>query len=148
MTSTESCCGGAARAAERRDRFAGAARSAGRTGVLALPAVLLAVLPKCPLCWSCYGLVLSSLGLSAPQVRVFGSPVLLVGLSVALVALARRTRAVDDQRPFWLGLTGALATGCGVLGELGWLVVAGSGAFVVALGCTAFLAASGVRRAT
>lgn len=147
MTSTEPCCGGAARAAERRDRFAGAARSAGRTGVLALPAVLLALLPKCPLCWSCYGVVLSTVGWSAQHVAWWWPPLLLVGLLGALVALARRTRAIGDRRPFWLGLTGVLATGGGMVFELGWLAVAGCGVFVFALGCTAFLAAASVRRA-
>jgi hypothetical protein len=146
MTSTESCCGGAAHAARRRRQFVGVVQSAGRSGVLALPAVLLALLPKCPLCWSAYGVVLSSAGLSAHRLAGWWSPLLLVGLLVALVALARQARAVADRRPFGLGLVGALATACGVGFELGWLTVAGSGAFVAALGCMAWLGAARSRR--
>lgn len=146
MTSTEPCCGGAARAG-RRSQFVGVARTARRTGALALPAVLLALLPKCPLCWSAYGVVLSSVGLSGPRLAGWWPPLLLVGLLVALVALARRARAIADRRPFGLGLVGALAAACGVGFDLGWLTVAGSGAFVSALGCMAWLEAARSRRA-
>lgn len=145
MTSTESCCGGAAHAARRRRQFVGVVQSAGRSGVLALPAVLLALLPKCPLCWSCYGVVLSSVGLSAPYVLGWWPPVLLVGLTASLVVLARRTRVVEDRRPFGLGLAGVLAIVGGLAFDLGWLTVAGSGAFVGAIGC---LAVARARRAT
>lgn len=148
MTSTESCCGRATHAARRRNQFAGVARSAGRSGALALPAVLLALLPKCPLCWSCYGVVLSSVGLSGHRLAGWWPPLLLVGLLVALVALARQARTVGDRRPFWLGLAGALAAACGVGCDLGWLTMAGSAAFVGALGSVAWLAVARARRAT
>lgn len=136
-----------ARAAGRRDRFVGVVRAAGRSGVLALPAVLLALLPKCPLCWSCYGAVLSAVGLSGQRLAGWWFLMLLVGLLVALLALARQARAVADRRPLGLGLVGALATTCGAGLDSGWLTVAGSGAFVVALGCMAWLAVARSSRA-
>lgn len=95
MTSTEPCCGGALRAG-RRSQFVGVARTARRTGALALPVVLLALLPKCPLCWSCYGVVLSTIVAAVQHVSWWWLPVLLLGLPMVRVLFPRRARSVGD----------------------------------------------------
>lgn len=134
MTNTEACCGRAPERAGRAQHPVRPVRLVGRSSALAMPALLLALLPKCPLCWSAYGAVLSALGMSGLYRSSVWPPLLVVGLCVALVAVARSARRIGERRVAWLG-SGAVATASlGLVVGRDDLVIAGSVAFVGAVG--------------
>lgn len=111
------------------------APSVGRHGLAALPALLLALLPKftCPACWPLYGSVLSSLGLGGLLASPWRVPLLAVFLLPALWLLVRGCRGRRRRWPLGLGLAGAAASLVGALGDHGALSLAGSVAFVTAM---------------
>lgn len=106
-----------------------------RSGLAALPALLLALLPKvaCPACWPAYGSVLSALGLGGLLASPWRVPLLAVFLAPALWLLVRRCRRHRSRWPLVLGVAGAAASMVGACGNHMWLSLAGSAAFVAAI---------------
>lgn len=90
-------------------------RSGAARHLTLLPAVLLVVLPKCPLCLMAWFGALGSLGVSSWVSGLWGAP-LVIGLLVltdsALVLRARRSR---NWRPVLVGLLGSGALLAGKL---------------------------------
>ena len=82
-----------------------------RQGLLALPGVGVAMLPKlaCPLCWPAYAGLLSSLGLGFLISTAYLLPLTVVFLILALAALAFRATKRRGYGPFVLGIIAALA---------------------------------------
>lgn len=107
----------------------------GRIGLTALPALLLALLPKvtCPACWPAYGSVLSALGLGGLLASPWRAPLLAVFLLPALWLLARRRRERSGRRPLVLGGVGAAASLVGICSGLEAMSIAGSALFVAAV---------------
>lgn len=105
-----------------------------RSGLAAVPALLLALLPKfaCPACWPAYGSVLSALGLGGLLASPWRVPLLAAFLTPALWLLARGCRR-RRRWPFALGIAGAAASVVGACVDHLALSLAGSAAFVVAM---------------
>lgn len=90
-----------------------------KQGILALPGVGVAMLPKlaCPLCWPAYAGLLSSLGLSFLISTAYLLPLTVVFLILALAALAFRAKKRRGYGPFLLGFIAAAAV---LLGKFLW----------------------------
>ena len=106
-----------------------------RGGLAAVPALLLALLPKvaCPACWPAYGSVLSALGLGGLLASPWRVPLLAVFLAPALWLLARGCRQRHRRWPLVPGLGGAAASMVGALGDQVVLSLAGSIMFLAAM---------------
>jgi hypothetical protein len=72
-------------------------------------AILIALLPKCPLCLAAWLGIIGSASVSSWLNRVWGVPLTAGFLSIAIGTLALRAWRQRDSRPFWLGLLGAAA---------------------------------------
>lgn len=90
-----------------------------KQGILALPGVGVAMLPKlaCPLCWPAYAGLLSSLGLGFLISTAYLLPLTAVFLILALAALAFRASKRHGYGPFFLGIIAAVAI---LLGKFLW----------------------------
>lgn len=101
--------------------------------LMTLPAVGVALLPKlaCPACAPAYAAVLSSLGLGFLTSGPYLFPVILVGLSIALIGLAFRAKSRRGNRPFALGLVGAALVLVGKFGVEAAAVMYGGLSFLV-----------------
>jgi protein SCO1 len=80
----------------------------GRALLSFLPPVLLALLPKCPLCWAAYLSVLGIAGLERLPFPAFAAPLLLSLVALNALAVLRRGRAQRQYWPFFCCLSGAL----------------------------------------
>lgn len=109
-------------------------------GLAALPAVLLALLPKfaCPACWPAYGSVLQALGLGSVLSSPWRLPLLAVFLLPALGLLARTGRRRRDQRPLTLGVVGAIVSLLAVALGHSTMSLLGSALFVGAMVWSSF----------
>lgn len=74
-----------------------------------LPAIVLALLPKCPLCLGAWFGLIGALGANAWLRAAWGAPVGVGLLSFAVTALALRARRRRDPRAFVTGVLGAAA---------------------------------------
>jgi len=74
-----------------------------------VPAIALALVPKCPLCFGAWFGFLSALGVASRLGSAWQMPLLLAFLSVALGSLAVRAGRRRDYRPLLLGAVGAIA---------------------------------------
>jgi hypothetical protein len=72
-------------------------------------AILIALLPKCPLCVAAWLGIIGSASFSSWLNRVWGAPLTAGFLSITIGILALRAWRRRDSRPFWLGLLGAAA---------------------------------------
>lgn len=93
----------------RRSPGVGMLLRGARTHVPLLPALVLMLLPKCPLCLAAYCGILGSLGASSLVRSAWGLPMGVGLLGFTLGALALRARRVRDFRPVLVGLAGAVA---------------------------------------
>jgi len=115
------------------EKRAATARPAWRETLVALPAVVMALLPKlaCPACWPAYAGVLSALGLGFVNYTPFLLPLTVLFLLVSVGSLffsARRHRRIE---PLALGISGATIV---VVGKFVWnsdIVMFGGLAFLV-----------------
>jgi hypothetical protein len=80
--------------------------SALRSIAAAAPSVLVAVLPKCPVCLGAY-LAFASVSISPGRFLAFTLAV----LALALIVLARAARRAGRWRPFWLAAIGGVLVG-------------------------------------
>ncbi len=78
-----------------------------------VPAIALALLPKCPLCLAPWFGILGSLGATSWLSTVWGTPLAVGLLSFAVGALVMGAWRSRDARPLWVGLLGAAALLCG-----------------------------------
>jgi hypothetical protein len=98
-----------------------------------LPAFVLIVLPKCPLCLMAWFGILGSVEVNSWVSDIWGTPLAVGLLSVAVGALMLRARRSRNWSPFVLGLLGSavlLAGKC--LIDAPPLVYAGLGTLIVA----------------
>jgi hypothetical protein len=72
-----------------------------------LPAIVLALLPKCPLCFAAWFGLLGAAGASSWLSAAWGAPLGMALLSFAVAALALRARKTRDLRPLLMGVIGA-----------------------------------------
>ena len=75
-----------------------------RLSVTLVPALLIAALPKCPLCLLAYAGVLSTLGLDPILYRAWLLPLTLAFSAVALAMMAFRARRRRGYKPLLAGL--------------------------------------------
>lgn len=75
-----------------------------RLNVALLPALLIAALPKCPLCLLAYAGVVGSIGLDPILYRAWLLPLTLVFAAAALMMLAYRAPRRHGYRPLLLGV--------------------------------------------
>ncbi len=89
-------------------RLAGA-DSASKAGLLAIPGIVVAMLPTltCPLCWPAYAALLSSLGLGFLGSATYLLPLTGVFLAVAIVGLALQSKR-HGYGPLLLGIVSAV----------------------------------------
>jgi hypothetical protein len=78
----------------------------GAIGVSAIPAILTALMPKCPICWMS---LMSVLGLSSTIKADWLRPLAIVFLLFPVVALFIRARRFGGYGPFLLGSVAATA---------------------------------------
>ena len=90
-----------------------------KQGLLALPGVGVALLPKlaCPFCWPAYAGLLSSVGLGFLVSAVYLLPLTAAFLVLALGAMAFRANKRHGYNPFLLGLVAATGV---LLGKFVW----------------------------
>lgn len=74
-----------------------------------LPAILLAVLPKCPLCLGAWFGLFGALGAGSWIAGAWGVPLGAALLAISISALAVRAFRTHDTRPLPLGLLGGVA---------------------------------------
>src|SRR5690348_8143199 len=74
-----------------------------------LPAFVLVVLPKCPLCLLAWFGILGSMEVNSWVNDIWGTPLAFGLLSVAVCVLLLRARRNRNWRPFVLGLLGSAA---------------------------------------
>src|SRR5579884_1638221 len=74
-----------------------------------VPAIVLLVLPKCPLCVCAWLGLSGALGLGSIIVGAWGLPLGAVLVLITISALSVRAFRTRDLRPVWLGLLGAAA---------------------------------------
>lgn len=72
-------------------------------------AILIALLPKCPMCLAAWLGIIGSASISSWLNRVWGAPLTAGFLSLAIGTIARRAWRRRDSRPLWLGLLGGAA---------------------------------------
>jgi protein SCO1/2 len=107
-----------------------------------LPPVLLAFVPKCPLCWAAYLSVLGVAGLEHLPFPSFAAPLLLGLVLLNVLAVWWRGHARRQYGPFWCCLSGALLLAPLAFGQQWpWLSVPG-----VALSLLGVLASVGRAR--
>lgn len=99
-----------------------------------LPAILLLILPKCPLCVGAWFGLFGALGVSSWMMSGRGIPLGIALLSVAVGALAVRAIRSRDLRPVPPGLFGSLALLAGRYLNDVWLL--GLGTALLLLACT------------
>jgi hypothetical protein len=99
-----------------------------------LPAILLLILPKCPLCLAAWFGLFGVAGVSSWIAAVWGMPVGAALLAIAVAALAVRGFRNRDPRPLPLGLLGAFALLAGKQFTEVWLL--GLGGSLLLLACT------------
>lgn len=78
-----------------------------------LPAVILVLLPKCPLCLAAWFGMLGSVGASAWLRAVWGMPLAAALLGVAVLSLVPAARDSRDWRPMLVGILSAAAVFAG-----------------------------------
>lgn len=78
-----------------------------------IPAILLLFLPKCPLCFAAWFGILGAYGASSWLTTIWGTPIVLILLSLVIGSLGLRAWQSCDARPLLLGTLGALALLCG-----------------------------------
>lgn len=78
-----------------------------------IPAVVLVLLPKCPLCLAAWFGIFGSLGATSWLNAVWGTPLAAGFLSLTVGTLAMRARGSRDARPLCVGIIGAVALLCG-----------------------------------
>ncbi|MGI9244776.1 MAG: hypothetical protein ACR2RV_28490 [Verrucomicrobiales bacterium] len=92
--------------------------ASGRRGLAAVaPAFLIAIAPKCPLCWAAYMSAFASLGISIEiPYQPWLLPLLTGLLAVNLIAMFLRARSRNRFGPFSLCLLGGAAITIGKFG--------------------------------
>jgi hypothetical protein len=75
-------------------------------GLSAVPVVLIAAMPKCPLCWMA---LMSAIGLSSTVRSTWMRPLAATLLFLSISALFIRARRRGRYAPFYLGLVAACA---------------------------------------
>jgi protein SCO1 len=120
-----------------------ARRRVSRALLSLLPPVLLALVPKCPLCWAAYLSVLGIAGLERLPYPAFAAPFLLSLVAVNVLAAFWRARAQRCYWPFLACLSGALLLAPLAFGQR-WLGLAPAG---VALSLLGVLGGAGRARA-
>jgi hypothetical protein len=96
-------------------------------------AILIALLPKCPMCLVAWLGIIGSASISSWLNRVGGAPLTAGFLSIAIGAIARRAWRRRDSRPLWLGLLGGAALLYGkCIVSVPLLLFAGLGLMIVA----------------
>lgn len=109
-----------------------------------LPPVLLALVPKCPLCWAAYLSVLGIAGLERLPFPGFAAPMLLALVALNVLFVLWRGHAKRQYWPFFCGLSGALLLAPLAFGQQWpWLSLPG-----VSLSLLGVLASVGRARAT
>lgn len=90
-----------------------------KQGLLALPGIAVAMLPKlaCPVCWPAYAGLLSSIGLGFLISAAYLLPLTIAFLTLTLAALAYRAKHRRGFGPFWLGLFATIGI---LLGKFLW----------------------------
>jgi hypothetical protein len=83
-----------------------AIRQSGSIGFSAVPTVLAAVMPKCPICWMA---LMSVLGVGSTINSDWLRPLAVIFLMLAVGALFIRARRRSGYGPFFLGLLAAIA---------------------------------------
>jgi protein SCO1/2 len=78
----------------------------GGIGFATLTTVLIAFMPKCPLCWMA---LMSALGVGSTINFTWPQPLAVSLLFLSVSALLLRARRRGGYGPFWLGLASALA---------------------------------------
>jgi hypothetical protein len=102
------------------------ASARGREPLSLLPVLALVLLPKCPLCFAAWFGVLGSLGAASWLRSIWGAPLAIMLLSLAVGSLALGARISRDSRPLVVGILGAAALLSGKYGlEAPLLVYAG-----------------------
>lgn len=96
-------------ATPERAGSSGASRSRGAGGST-LGAIAVALLPKCPACWSAYAGLSSLLGLSFVVEQRYLLPLTAALLGLALAALGLQARRQRRYAPWWLACAAASAT--------------------------------------
>jgi len=86
-----------------------------RVRYVMLPALALAVLPKCPFCWAAYAGVAAGFGIAPLGSLRLALVALVLALAVAVGALALRARRAPDPRPLVPAALGAAAVLAGRL---------------------------------
>jgi protein SCO1 len=121
-----------------------ARRSASGALFALLPHVLLALVPKCPLCWAAYLSALGIAGLERLPYPTFAAPLLLSLVVLNVLAACGRARAQRRYWPFLACLSGALLLAPLAFGQRWpWLALPG-----VSLSLLGVLAGTGRARAT
>ncbi len=69
-------------------------------------AILIALLPKCPMCLVAWLGIIGSASISSWVNRVWGAPLTAGFLSIAIGTIALRAWRRRDSRPVWLGVLG------------------------------------------
>lgn len=92
-------------------------------------AILIALLPKCPMCLVAWLGLIGSASISSWVNRVWGAPLTAGFLSIAIGTIALRAWRRRDSRPVWLGVLGAAAL---LYGSVPLLLFAGFGLMIVA----------------
>lgn len=91
-----------------KDATLAGAEGASKSGLLAIPGIVVAMLPTltCPLCWPAYAALLSSLGIGFLGSAAYLLPLTGVFLAVAIVGLALQSKR-HGYRPLLLGVVSA-----------------------------------------
>ena len=106
-----------------------------KQALLALPGIGVAMLPKlaCPVCWSAYAGLLSSIGLGFLISAIYLLPLTIPFLTVTVATLAYRAKDRRGFGPFLLGLFAAIGI---LLGKFLWesnaAIYSGVGTLIVA----------------
>ncbi|HEU4578163.1 MAG TPA: hypothetical protein VFS67_07915 [Polyangiaceae bacterium] len=98
-----------------------------------LGAIAVALLPKCPACWSAYAGLSSLLGLSFVVQARYLLPLTVALLALALAALGLQARRQHRYGPWWLACSAAIATLAGKFAfDHDGLLYAGIGSLLLA----------------
>ncbi|MFO0757686.1 MAG: SCO family protein [Byssovorax sp.] len=114
-------------------------RGWGRAGLSILPSILVALLPKCPICWAAYMSMFGIAGLGRIPYSPWLAPLLALLMFVNLASLWARARRRTHKLGFWLAaagsasiLLGGLWLGVALLSLLGVLLTTAGSLLVVA----------------